>query len=322
MASSEPELEPAISALLSAAASHRASIAAPELQWPTKTLMGALFKTSAFGGHESRVAFASADESVVSALLQTPTAGARGTLVYLHGGGWAMGSSEEYRHFTATLAERLRVAVLSVDYRLAPHHPFPAALHDAMGALRFAARLPSAALGSRAHLVCMGDSAGAALATIAARIYNCAAPVRPVSLQVLAYPVCDHRLQTPSHRRYGAGYLLTTEDMRRFWDQYCPDPAAREREDCSPLAATDLRGSPQALLVTAGLDPLQDEGQEYAVRLRSAGIPVDALHFDGLPHGFLALEQRSEAARAALSTLVQRVDEKLADKRNQTAGAS
>lgn len=276
------------------------------------TLTGALFRRSDFVGETSTVQFESADGTCVSALLQTPAAPPRAWLVYLHGGGWANGSSREYQHLTATLAHALRVTVMSVDYRLSPQHTYPAALNDALGALRFASSCIAASASQTSRtLVCMGDSAGAALATVASRRHNLAHRDVPVSLQVLAYPVCDDDFDRPSYRTFGTGQALTTELMRQFWHQYCPDPALRGDGDCAPMRAIDLAGSPPAVVATAGLDPLQDEGKAYAGKLRAAGVEVQAFHFDQLPHSFMAMAQQSPEAHGAMQALLGELDRRL-----------
>jgi acetyl esterase len=188
-----------------------------------------------------------------------------GAIVYFHGGGWVIGSVADYDAFTATLAERTACAVISVDYRLAPEHPYPAPLHDAMAALDWAAAHAENVLGVEpGRLIVAGDSAGANLATVAARRHNAGPTTRRYDFQVLAYPVTDADFDTASYHEFAEGRLLTRADMMWFWDQYAPDTAQRSDPNLSPLRADTLADSPPALILVAALDPLRDEGERYA----------------------------------------------------------
>jgi len=251
------------------------------------------------------------DGTRLGARLYLPSEAPPGLLVYFHGGGWVLGSVETFHPFTAALARDTGCAVLSVDYRLAPEHPYPGPVHDAVDALAFAAgtlagRLPA---GPR-RLVAMGDSAGATLATVAARLHNRDARgngARPVDLQVLAYPVTDADFDTASYQAFGQGHLLGRADMQWFWSLYCPDPAMRREPEASPLRAGDLAGSPPALLLAAGLDPLRDEGRAYAGRLAAAGVPTELVEAEGLVHGFLAMTRVAPSAGRAYQRILQAI---------------
>lgn len=300
-------LDPAVADLLKRA---RASHVLPAWQVGAvqararPTLAGALFRESRFDGAVQDLRFPGHAGAQLKARLFLPH-DASDCIVFFHGGGWVLGSVEEYHHLTATLALRTGAAVFSVDYRLAPEHPFPIPVLDARAALAFVSSHGDQLLGRPLRqLVAMGDSAGASLATVAARRHNQARCQRPVDLQVLAYPVCDADFDTASYHSHGEGYLLTRQDMRWFWDQYAADPLQRLDGDCAPLRCHDLAGSPPALVATAGLDPLQDEGQAYAVCLAAAGVRTRHMRFEGLPHGFLALATRSRAAGEALEVLL------------------
>jgi acetyl esterase len=297
--------DPAIAALLQrtrrAQPACEAGLAAARAR---PTLAGALFRESRFDGAVRDLRFPGDAGAPLKARLFLPP-GACDCIVFFHGGGWVLGSVEQYHHLTATLAQRTGAAVFSVDYRLAPEHPFPVPVRDAEAALAFVSRHGDELLGRLLRrLVAMGDSAGAALATVAARRHNQARHQRPVDLQVLAYPVCDADFGTASYRSHGEGYLLTRQDMRWFWDQYAPNPLQRLDGDCAPLRCRDLAGSPPALVATAGLDPLQAEGQAYAGCLAAAGVRTQHIRFEGLPHGFLALATRSRTAGEALEVLL------------------
>jgi acetyl esterase len=198
-------------------------------------------------------------------------------LVYYHGGGWALGSIATYDSICRKLARDIPALVVSVDYRLAPEHPFPAAVQDAHLALEWVARNADELGGDARRLAVGGDSAGGNLATIVAmRARKDNGP--PVSLQALFYPSTDiSRTDYPSYRQYGQGYWLTTKAVEKFRSFYLPDPRDWSRPEASPLLASDedLRRLPPTLVMTAGCDPLRDEGQAYADRLRGLGVPVE-----------------------------------------------
>jgi acetyl esterase len=198
-------------------------------------------------------------------------------LVYYHGGGWTLGSIATYDSICRKLARDIPALVVSVDYRLAPEHPFPAAVQDARLALEWVARNADELGGDARRLAVGGDSAGGNLATVVAmraRKDNGA----PVALQALFYPSTDlSRTDYPSYRQYGQGHWLTTEAVEKFRRFYLPDPRDWSRPEASPLLAADedLSRLPPTLVMTAGCDVLRDEGQAYADRLRGLGVPVE-----------------------------------------------
>jgi len=283
----------------------------PESARARPTLMQALFGPAPQVARTEELAFRSADGTRVGARLYVPpseTLSEPGSLiVYFHGGGWVVGSVEGYHPFNADLARRTGCAVLAVDYRLAPEHPFPLPLQDAVAALEFAAANACAWLGGEPEaLIAFGDSAGAALATMAAREHN-ASGCRRVDLQVLVYPICDVRFDTGSYETYQQGFLLTRRDMQWFWDLYCPDRRVREAGQCAPMQQDRLAGSPNALIVTAECDPLRDEGEAYAARLREHGVPAELIRGDGLVHGFLSMVHWSPSAGNVYAQIVERI---------------
>lgn len=237
--------------------------------------------------------------------LYVPNEQPKGLIVYMHGGGWVLGSVESFHPFTATLAQRSGCAVLSVDYRLAPEHPFPLPLDDARAALTWASR-DGAIMANTAGrpLMVMGDSAGANLATTAARIHNSTGDLPAVQLQVLAYPVTDCSFDRPSYHSFSEGYLLTRRDMMWFWDQYLPNESLRVDPLASPLRSHDLRASPKALIFTAEFDPLRDEGEEYCSRLKDSGVVAEAVRCEGLVHGFLAMINYAPSAEKVFSQVL------------------
>ena len=255
-----------------------------------------------FGPPDPVHAVEDADAGGVPVRLYRPRPGDLPALVFYHGGGWVLGGLESHDRLCRALAARAGCTVVAVDYRLAPEHPYPAAIEDAWTATCWAAdRFPRVAVG--------GDSAGGQLAAAVARRARDAG--RPVALQVLIYPVTDHDADTPSARECTEGPAFTTAQMRWFWDQYLPDAAPASDPDCSPLRTPDLAGLAPALVLTAEYDPLRDEGEDYARRLEAAGVPVTLSRYDGLIHGFIrmpavidragdAIDEVSAAVAAAL----------------------
>ncbi|HLH67958.1 MAG TPA: alpha/beta hydrolase [Candidatus Dormibacteraeota bacterium] len=201
------------------------------------------------------------------------------TLVYLHGGGWVVGSVNTHDGVCRALANRARCQVISVDYRLAPEHPFPAAVEDAWTVTRWALeRAPRVAVA--------GDSAGGNLAAVAAMRARDAG--LPLALQVLIYPVVDHAFDTRSYRDNGQGYGLTTAAMRHYWSCYLGD-AEGSQPEASPLRAPSLAGVAPALVIVCEYDPLRDEGVAFAERLRAEGVEARLSEYRGMIHGFARL---------------------------------
>jgi acetyl esterase len=215
--------------------------------------------------------------------------------VYLHGGGWAYGSIETVDRVCRRIADRSGCAVLSVGYRLAPEHVFPAALEDVETVLAYV-RKEAAGLGVDAtRLAIGGDSAGGQLATVAARRQRDAAT--PLDYQVLIYPAIDPLTASESFDEVGA-YGLDRASMKLAWETFAPDPRVRLGPDVAPLAA-DLAGMPPTLVITAEYDALRDEGADYADALIAAGVPVVHTRYMGVNHGFARKLAVIDAARAA-----------------------
>jgi acetyl esterase len=211
--------------------------------------------------------------------------------VYLHGGGFAIGDLDSHDEPCRILCHHGGVHVLAIDYRLAPEHPFPAALGDALQALAWAQENASS-LGADEHRVGIGgDSAGGNLATVASRI----APLTPCA-QLLVYPAVDATRLRRSHELFGTGLFLTNADREGFGACY----GGNRNDPCvSPIVAADLAKLPPALVITAGFDILRDEGEAYAEALRAAGAITRAKRYASLPHGFLHLTGVAPAAREA-----------------------
>ncbi|MGZ8491479.1 MAG: alpha/beta hydrolase [Gemmatirosa sp.] len=216
-----------------------------------------------------------------------PSAAPRPLLVYLHGGGFVIGDLATHDEACRLLCLHAETHVLAVDYRLAPEHPFPAALDDTRAALRWATA-NAATLGADPSRVAIGgDSAGANLATVAARLAVRAARDVPCA-QLVIYPATDSETVRPSRTLFGDGYFLAIRDRDAFTECYLGGTGVDGRDPCvSPRYASDLHGLPPALVVTAGFDMLRDEGDAYADALRDAGTPVRTVHVPSLGHGFV-----------------------------------
>ena len=220
-----------------------------------------------------------------------------GLLVFLHGGGWVIGNLETHDNLCRILANSSGHAVLSVDYRLAPEDPFPAALDDAVAATRWA-HANAATLGCSAdRLAIGGDSAGANLAIVVCHLR----PV-PLRFQLLVYPVTDLTGSLPSYIENAAGPALTSQGMAWFVRHYAGgDPDVLTDPRLSPLFADDeaVAGSPPTMVITAEYDPLRDEGDAYAARLASLGVPTSHVRFGGMYHGFFSLADFLDDAAGA-----------------------
>lgn len=216
----------------------------------------------------------------------------KATVVFLHGGGFVTGGLESHDRACRRLAHTTGARVLAVDYRLAPEHPWPAAVDDAVAAVRWAAaELPG-------PLVLMGDSAGGCLAALTCLRLRDESGPRPAA-QVLMYPNTDLTLAQPSMREFGKGWFLDAASLAWCVEAWVPDPALRADPLVSPLFAPDLSGLPAAIVVTCAYDVLRDEGEAYARRLAEAGTPVRHRREPGMIHGFLTLDTVSPAAAAA-----------------------
>jgi acetyl esterase len=225
-------------------------------------------------------------------LYQPGISGPGGITVWFHGGGWVTGDLGYSDEICRLIAQSSRRPVLSVDYRLAPENPFPAAVEDALSAVRWAARRDGGE-----QVVVAGDSAGGNLAAVAAHEVRGESGVR-LAGQLLVYPVLDTDLTRPSYAANGP-VLLSAEDMEWFLRHYCPDPAQLWSSRVAPLRCPHLAGLPRTVIILAGHDPLLDEGLAYAAALHAAGVPVTARTFESLPHGFLRFTGPVAAARAA-----------------------
>jgi acetyl esterase len=221
-------------------------------------------------------------------------------LVYFHGGGFVICNLDTHDRLCRSLANASGCVVVSVDYRLAPEHEFPAAAEDAYSATCYVAEHAGEFGIDASRIAVGGDSAGANLATVAAIMARDRGGPAP-KFQLLIYPVVDFAShETQSERDYGQGYFLDTVLMDWFADQYLPNASDRHLPYASPLRASDLRGLPPAMVITGECDPLRDQGEAYADKLRNAGVAVALKRYDGMIHPFLSLAGIVDAGREAI----------------------
>ncbi|MEQ1684042.1 MAG: alpha/beta hydrolase [Burkholderiaceae bacterium] len=221
-------------------------------------------------------------------------------LVYFHGGGWVIGDLDTHDSLCRSLCNESGCAVVSIDYRLAPEHRFPAAVDDALAATRWIRRQAAELHLDASRLAVGGDSAGgnlAAVVSIAAR----EAGDLPIAFQLLIYPATDQHRTAPSHTTNGEGYLLTRETMDYFSGHYITDTTQYQDWRSSPLLHTDLAKLPPALVLTAGYDPLRDEGAAYAEALTAAGNRASYVCFERQIHGFITMGKVLDEANTAVT---------------------
>jgi acetyl esterase len=224
-------------------------------------------------------------------------------IVFFHGGGWVTGDLDSHDGLCRTLAAGAEARVIAIDYRLAPEHPFPAAVDDALTAFRWVVANAEALGMEAARIAVAGDSAGGNLSAIVAR--HTRDDARRPALAVLLYPALDATLASPSHAERGHGFYLTRKSIDWYLRHYLgADPSAYRNPDVSPLLARSLAGSPPTLVVAAGFDPLRDEAMAYAERLREAGVPTVSRCETGLIHGFAMMGGLSPASRDATERIV------------------
>ncbi|HZQ85979.1 MAG TPA: alpha/beta hydrolase [Acidimicrobiales bacterium] len=217
-------------------------------------------------------------------------------LVFFHGGGFVIGNLDTHDGACRELCNGANAVVVAVDYRLAPEHPYPAAPDDCFAALQWVHANAASINGDPNRLAVAGDSAGGNLAAVISLMARDGGGP-PLRAQILVYPATDLTMGHPSIDENGEGYLLTKESMEWFMGHYQPDVADPK---ASPLAATDLAGLPPALVITGEFDPLRDEGEAYAERLRAAGVPVVLSRYDGMIHGFFGLRAIFDASTKAM----------------------
>lgn len=249
----------------------------------------------------------SGDECFGVRVLVPPSEQLEGIIVHCHGGGWVSMSIDDFDVFARLLASKTACAVVLPDYRLAPEHPYPAAVEDCWRTLQWADGQRKRVCGSDdAPLIVSGDSAGGNLAAvIAQRSVRCGGP--KVDQQVLVYPVTQADLDGPGYLDPANQTLLSRADMAWFWDHYLPDTSRRSEPEASPLAAPDLRGLPPTVIVTAEHDVLSDEAGAYGRRLREAGVAVTERCFEGQMHVFLTMINVLPASAQGIDYLAEQI---------------
>ncbi len=308
-------LDPEAQALLLQAAQNPSTPL--EQQTPPQSRQEMLKQTQALGPGEpvAKVADASLPGPAgdIPIRIYQPAASAPSpAIVYFHGGGFVIGDIETHDGMCRMIANAAGATVISVDYRLAPEHKFPAAAEDAYAATCEVVRRADRLGIDPERIAVGGDSAGGNLAAVVALMARDRNGPK-LAMQVLLYPVTDASVDTRSYHEYAQGYMLTRAGMAWFWNHYLADPAEGEQAYASPLRAGDLSRLPPALVITAECDPLCDEGDAYARRLEEAGVPVIATRYPGMIHGFIrraglltqgrkALEQIGQVLHATFET--------------------
>ena len=236
-------------------------------------------------------------ENRIAVRVYRPASEVLPALVYFHGGGWTIGDLDTHDVLCRSLAAGARCAVFSVDYRLAPENPFPAAVEDAVAATRYILSNPGPLKVDASRVAVGGDSAGGNLAAVAALELR----KHGLAYQLLIYPATDQRCEFDSHSRNGEGYLLTKQGIEFFRAGYLPKRKDWTDWRASPLLAADHRGVAPAYVLTAGFDPLLDEGRAYADKLSSAGVEVECREYADMIHGFILFGGVLDTANAAVA---------------------
>jgi acetyl esterase len=250
-------------------------------------LMGMMDEPPAVASVEDRVIPGPAGDLPVR--IYTPDGSKpRAVVAYFHGGGFVFCSIETHDGTCRRLANVTDAVVVSVEYRLAPEHCFPAATDDCYAATAWVHEHASELGGDPRHMVVAGDSAGGNLAAVVAQMARHRGGP-PIAFQALIYPVIDAACDTPSYTENAEGYFLEKQAMRWFWDQYLGADGDGADALASPIRANDLSGLPPAIVITAEYDPLRDEGEAYADALEAAGVPVTTRRYDGMIHGFVSM---------------------------------
>jgi acetyl esterase len=239
--------------------------------------------------------------------------GIRPVVIYFFGGGWTLGTLDTCDAVCRSLTNGVGCATVSVGYRLAPEHKFPAAVEDCYNGTAWVAANADRLGVDASRLAVAGDSAGgnlAAAVTLLARERG--GP--PIAHQLLVYPNTDYRADTPSMREMTDEHFFNRKSVSWYWGHYLTSAADGDNPLVSPLRARDLGGLPPATVITAEYDPLRDEGERYAARLAEAGVPTQARRFDGMVHGFFTMIGTLDGAREAMAYAVERLSGALADR--------
>ena len=259
------------------------------------------------GAVEDRVIPVGGRDVPVRVYRPRPPAGT-GTSVFLHGGGWVFGDLRSHDGMCRSITRRSGITTVAVGYRRAPEHPFPAAVDDAVGVVRWLAA-HGAQIGVAARpLAVVGDSSGGNLAAAVSLVLRDegAAEGSPVTFQALLYPATDPAMNTESYRENADDPFLSADEMVWYWSQYGGGRAPGDPR-AALSAVTDLRGFPPTYLLVAGLDPLRDEGLAFADALRRSGVPVRCREYPDMPHGFLLFAGRLSRALVGLAEVADEI---------------
>ncbi len=237
-------------------------------------------------------------------------------IVYYHGGGHVICDLDTHDQPCRFLAANTPALVLSVDYRLGPEHPFPAAVDDSVAAFEWARSQAAELRADPGRIAVAGDSAGGNLAAVVAQL---ARDHEGPAFQALIYPVTDYSFKRPSYETFAEGYFLTRDEMDWFRDNYFARPEDRTDPRASPILANDLTGLPPAHVVTAGFDPLRDEGEAYAEAMRAAGVAVSLIREPDLVHGFINAVGFGGRAAEAMTAITRAIREGLAARDRRVA---
>jgi len=232
-------------------------------------------------------------------------------VVYYHGGGHVICDLDTHDQPCRFLANEVPALVLSIDYRLGPEHPFPAAVDDSVAAFRWVAEHAAELGADPARIAVAGDSAGGNLATVVAQLAAADGGPAP-AFQALIYPVADYSAKRESYATYADGFFLTRTEMDWYRDHYFAEPGDRSDPRASPILAPDLSGLAPAHVVTAGFDPLRDEGEDYAAAMRDAGVAVSVTREPDLVHGFVNAVGLADRPRQAMAAIARAIREGLA----------
>ncbi len=243
-------------------------------------------------------------EGEIPVRIYTPEGGAPfPVLVFFHGGGWVIGDLESHDALARKLALEAGCLVVAIDYRLAPEAKFPAAPEDCYAATCWVTEHAAEIGGDPARIAIGGDSAGGNLSAVVAQMARDRGGPE-LCFELLVYPVTNHDYSTPSYTENAEGYFLTRASMEWFWNHYLSEASEGQHAYASPLRAHSLAGLPPTLVITAEFDPLRDEGEAYAEKLRQAGVPVSCTRYDGQIHGFFSFFQLIDSSKEAIQEAV------------------
>ena len=234
----------------------------------------------------------------------------RPAVAYFHGGGWVQGDLETHHGLCARLSKHAGVLVVAVDYRLAPEHKFPAAVEDCLAAYRWLRTKGRDVGADLSRVAVAGDSAGGNLSAVVSQL-GASAGVPAPTCQVLIYPAVDFSLETSSHRELADGHVIPRDRILWYMEQYLKSDADKSDLRASPLRAPSLEGQPPAMIVTAGFDPLRDEGRAYGDRLREAGVDVAYREYPGQIHAFVSLTKAIPEGMACTLEIAQYLRQRL-----------